>query len=240
MAFSLDARGLVLVGVTVMVGQLSIGWSNDWLDAERDLAAGRSTKPAVAGAVSVERLRSAALAALVVSVPLSLASGLDAGAWHLVLVASGWAYNLGLKATSWSPTPYLVGFGALPVYVSVAAGVTPLWWWSASAGLLGVAAHFANAAPDIEADLQHGVRGAPQRLGARSSLFVCFSLLAMVAAVLVLQLPAGRWSFGVGVIAVTPVVVGASLAVRVGATRAVFVAVMLAAVVDVALLVLLA
>jgi 4-hydroxybenzoate polyprenyltransferase len=236
----LDARGLLLVGVTVMVGQLSIGWSNDWLDAARDLAADRSSKPSVSGAVSVEHLRSAALMALVLSVPLSLAAGWNAGVWHLVLVASGWAYNLGLKAMRWSPLPYLIGFGSLPIYVSVAAGVTPQWWWSASAGLLGVAAHFANAAPDIEADLQHGVRGAPQRLGAHFSLIVCFSLLALVAAVLLLQLSAGLWLAVVGVIALVPVVVGASLAVRGGATRAVFIAVMCAAVVDVALLVTLA
>jgi 4-hydroxybenzoate polyprenyltransferase len=136
--------------------------------------------------------------------------------------------------------PYLVGFGALPVYVSVAAGVAPQWWWSASAGLLGAAAHFANAAPDIAADLQHGVRGAPQRLGARPSLLVCFSLLAVVALVLLLQQPTGSWLLGIGVATFTPVVIGALLAVRGGATRAVFIAVMLAAVVDVALLVWLA
>lgn len=239
-AFSMDVWGLLLVGVTVLVGQLSIGWSNDWLDAARDRDAGRQGKPFVSGDVTVERLRSAALVALATSVPLSLLAGWDAGISHLVLVGSGWAYNLRVKATLWSPVPYLVGFGALPVYVSLAASVATEWWWSVSAGLLGAAAHFANAAPDIEVDLVQGIRGAPQRLGARLSLVVTFALLAVVGTVLVVQSATGGATVFTSTIAFTPVLVGLVLAIRGGATRAVFVAVLVAAVVDVTLLVWLA
>ena len=42
------------------------------------------------------------------------------GSVHLVSVASGWAYNLGLKSTAWSWAPYAVAFGALPAVVSLA------------------------------------------------------------------------------------------------------------------------
>src|SRR5450759_4462219 len=40
-----------LVTVAVFTGQLSIGWSNDYLDAERDRAVLRSDKPVATGAM---------------------------------------------------------------------------------------------------------------------------------------------------------------------------------------------
>ena len=41
--------GCVAVAVAVLAGQLSTGWSNDWFDAGRDTAVGRTDKPIVAG-----------------------------------------------------------------------------------------------------------------------------------------------------------------------------------------------
>ena len=93
------------MAVAVLAGQLSTGWSNDWFDAARDTAAGRSDKPIVAGTVDVATVRAAALGALVVCVPLSLLSGWRAATVHLVAVASAWACNAGLKATPASPSP---------------------------------------------------------------------------------------------------------------------------------------
>ena len=103
---------LVVVGATVLVGQLSIGWSNDWLDAERDAAAGRLDKPTTPW---VSRTVDAALVSAVGRGPVgsAVAPHRVERVWHLLLVASGWAYNLGLKKTAWSPVPYAVGFGAL-------------------------------------------------------------------------------------------------------------------------------
>ncbi|MFC4532401.1 UbiA family prenyltransferase [Sphaerisporangium dianthi] len=37
--------GTLLAGVAVLSGQLSIGWSNDWIDRTRDRAIGRADKP---------------------------------------------------------------------------------------------------------------------------------------------------------------------------------------------------
>jgi 4-hydroxybenzoate polyprenyltransferase len=157
----------LLVALAVLVGQLSIGWGNDWLDAGRDLAVGRADKPIATGAVPRHWVGWAAAAAAGVSVPLSLALGPWAGAAHLVGVASGWAYDLGLKATIWSWAPYAVTFGLLPAVVTlalphpaVAAG------WAVGAGaLIGVGAHLVNVLPDLEQDRATGVRGLPQRLG---------------------------------------------------------------------------
>src|SRR4051794_41679632 len=49
------ARTVALVGAAFGVGQLSIGWSNDWLDAARDVAVGRGDKPVAAGAGAATR-----------------------------------------------------------------------------------------------------------------------------------------------------------------------------------------
>ena len=32
----IDPARVVLVGAAMLAGQLSIGWSNDWIDADRD------------------------------------------------------------------------------------------------------------------------------------------------------------------------------------------------------------
>ena len=53
-----------LVTAAVFTGQLSIGWSNDYLDAERDRAMLRSDKPVATGAMEP---RVAGIAAVVAS-----------------------------------------------------------------------------------------------------------------------------------------------------------------------------
>ncbi|MFJ6749235.1 UbiA family prenyltransferase [Streptomyces sp. NPDC091266] len=160
-----------LTAGAVLAGQLSIGWSNDAVDAARDRAVGRRTKAVVDGAVTAESVRTAAVGALTLCLPLSLACGPAAGAVHLLGVAAGWAYNLGLKATVLSWLPYAVGFASLPAFVALGAPGRPwpAWWVVTAAGLLGVGAHLADVLPDIADDLATGVRGWPQRLGARRS-----------------------------------------------------------------------
>jgi 4-hydroxybenzoate polyprenyltransferase len=228
---------LLVVAATVLVGQLSIGWSNDWLDAGRDASAGRTDKPAADGAVSVMAVRRAAWVAGVLVVPLSLAVGW-VGTWHLVLVASGWAYNLGLKGTPWSPAPYAVGFAALPVYVEAVAGTPASWWLATSGGLLGAAAHFANAAPDVAQDRQLGVLGMPQRIGARRSLVVALALLALVGGLLLTRIDTdGAQLAAAALVVALPVLGGTGLVVANRIGRPAFILVMVAAVVDVALLV---
>ena len=64
--------GCIAVAVAVLSGQLSTGWSNDWIDAERDRSVGRTDKPIAAGLVTVSTVRTASFLALVACVPLSL------------------------------------------------------------------------------------------------------------------------------------------------------------------------
>ena len=209
-AVGAPAGTVVLVLGVVLAGQLSIGWSNDWLDAARDHAVGRADKPVVAGAVTPTTLRRAAFTALVVSVLLSLACGPPAAAAHAAVVAMGWAYNLGLKSTAWSWLPYAVAFGALPAFVVLArpGDGRPAGWLVAVGALLGIGAHLANVLPDLEDDAATGVRGLPHRLGLRATAVLAPAVLACAVVVAVLGPPGAPPGIAtaVGVLAVVAAV----------------------------------
>lgn len=182
----LTAGRIALLGAAVFTGQLSIGWSNDWIDAARDRAVGRTDKPVAAGTVPQAVIAAAASTALVATIVLSSLLGLAAAAALLIGVAAGWAYNLGLKATIWSGATYLLAFGALPVapYVASPGQQWPPWWVPVVGALLGFGAHFANVLPDLRADAETGVRGLPHRLGPRIGVIVMAVALAAASVVL--------------------------------------------------------
>ena len=231
----------VLVGAAVLAGQASIGWSNDWLDADRDRAVARGDKPVVQGAVQPSTLRTAALGAVAIAVVLSLLLGVVPGVLLLVLVASGWAYNAGLKRTAASVVPYVTGFGALPAGVVAAAPGTPIapWWLVTAGGALGAAAHLANVAPDLEDDLATGVRGLPHRLGARVSAVTAALLLGGASVLLVVGPDGPPTAAGwVGLALAVPAVAVAALSGTERFRRLAFPAVMLLTVLDVVLIVL--
>ncbi|MCJ1673988.1 UbiA family prenyltransferase [Rathayibacter sp. VKM Ac-2929] len=211
---------VVLVALAVFAGQLSIGLANDWIDADRDRAVGRTDKPVALGRISVGEVRAAALGTAAVAVVLSLLLGPVAAVAHLVLVAAGWAYDAGLKRTAFSVVPFLVAFGLLPV-VSVAAGggQLPAWWAVATGAVFGVAIHCTNVLPDLVDDEATGVRGFPHRLGLRLSGVVAFGSL-MLGAVLVLlgqvagDDPVGGPGIVLAVVATVAVLVLAAAGVR--------------------------
>ncbi|MGL5817829.1 MAG: UbiA family prenyltransferase [Phycicoccus sp.] len=234
-AGGLSAGRLLLVAVTVLTGQLVIGWSNDLLDEARDRAAGRADKPLAAGRVSRSRVRTACAVTLVAAVPLSLACGPVAGLVHLVVVASGLVYNAGLKATVWSWVPYAVAFGSLAGFVALAGEPPrlPPWWIPVAAALLGVGAHLLNALPDLAADEATGVRGLPHRIGRRLLPVSAVSVLTTATAVVVAGTGSTRPASAAGVLVVA--VLGA-LALT-GSGRRPFHAAIGIALVDVVLLV---
>lgn len=236
-----DAVGVILVAAAVLTGQLSIGWLNDHLDAERDAAVGRRDKPVVDGAVSARSVGVAAGVAAVLCVPLSLASGLLAGTLHLVAVAAGLAYDLGLKSTRGSVLPYAVCFGLLPVFVVLGAGAAPPWWLPVAGALLGSGAHFANVLPDLDDDRATGVRGLPHRLGAGGSRVAAAVLLLAASIVLVVGVLGSAAAIPVPVAVAAPVVAAGVLVAGFAAgrrrgSRAPFRAVLVVALIDVALL----
>ncbi|MFT2692852.1 UbiA family prenyltransferase [Clavibacter zhangzhiyongii] len=174
---------VVAVALAVLLGQLSIGLSNDWIDAGRDRSVGRGDKPVARGEVTVAQVRAAALGTAAGCLVASAALGPPFLLAHVVLVGSGWAYNAGLKRTAVSVVPFVVAFGILPTVVALGAA-DPLpaasWAWVTGA-VLGVSIHFTNVLPDLDDDARTGVRGLPHRLGRVTSGLVAFGALALGA-----------------------------------------------------------
>jgi 4-hydroxybenzoate polyprenyltransferase len=180
---------LLAVATAILAGQFCVGWSNDAIDAPRDIAARRADKPISAGLIDARTVAASALFAAGACVLLSWRLG-DRAAWiHLVALLSALSYNAGLKTTVFSPLPYLLSFGLLPVIASVAVtGHGPPLAHVLAAALLGAAAHAGNTVGDTEADAVTGVRGLPQRLGPQRSLVAMALLIAVAAAVLLAAL----------------------------------------------------
>ena len=183
----------------MLTGQLTIGWTNDLIDRGRDSAVGRADKPLATGELSVGRVQVAVAVAVALTVVLSLWCGVVAGLVHLGCVSAGWAYNLGLKATVWSWTPYAVAFGGIAVFVTLAgpAAALPPAWIPVVAALLGVGAHLVNALPDLADDEATGVRGLPHRLGPRRTRLAAVVVLggaSLIVAVASDAAPVLRWT----------------------------------------------
>lgn len=179
-------------GLAVLAGQASVGWSNDAADAADDIAAARTTKPVVRGMVDSRGLVRAAVGALAVAVVLSfVAMGPLAGGLHVVAVLAAWAYNLRLKDTPFSPVPYALAFGLLPVVVAQLARppLEPEAWWAVVCACLGVAAHLANTAGDVESDRRVGRGGLAVVIGAAGARAVAVAVVALAAAVLLGAVP---------------------------------------------------
>ena len=164
------ARVLILTAM-MATSQLSVGWSNDAIDASRDREAQRTDKPIARGDVSARTILALAIGSAVASLALSVALSPSLAAAHLVFLAAGWAYNLGLKRTLLASGCYVVAFALIPLLATLAREEPrpAAWWAMAMGGLLGLAAHFANVLPDLEADRRHGIASLPHRLGARAA-----------------------------------------------------------------------
>lgn len=219
-AARLPADRLVLLALAVLLGQLSVGLSNDAIDARRDRRVGRSDKPIARGDVSVTTVwvvaGSAAAGALIVSA--FLGPGMLIA--HLIALTSAWSYNTGLKATPISVVPFVVSFGLFPSLATL-SGVSPTvavpWAWVAGAAL-GVAVHFTNVLPDLDDDAVTGIRGLPHRLGRRASAVLAFAAVEVGAVAVLIGPPIAA---GTAPSALVWVAFGAVLAVGVlGLVRA--------------------
>lgn len=239
-AVGLEPWRLVVLGVVMLTNQASVGLSNDWLDADRDRAAGRRDKPVALGLLSVNQVRAWAMGTSVASVALAVLLGPWPALANVAFLVSAWGYNLGLKNTAFSVVPYLVSFGLLPLIVTLSRSneAVATWWAIGMGALLGAAAHFANVLPDFDDDRHTGVSGLPHRLGmVVSGVSICVLLVAAsVLAIVGLGATAG-WAAWVGV-ALTCVIaaVCAVLLLTTEASRLLFRLIIVAALVNVALL----
>lgn len=235
-AVGLEPWRLALLTLAVFAGQVSIGISNDAIDAPRDRAVRRTDKPIARGDVSERAAWTAAVGAVVAALALSAPLGFGMLAAHAIFLASAWSYNAGLKATAFSIVPFLVSFGLLPSLATLAAPDPRLaapWAWIAGAAL-GAAVHLTNVLPDLDDDRATGVRGLPHRIGARASAVVAAAGIVLGAVAVLVGAAGGDlgtvdaigWVFFMAV--VTVAVITAVLALVRPPTRTLFRLVMLA------------
>ncbi|WP_295792269.1 UbiA family prenyltransferase [uncultured Microbacterium sp.] len=214
-AAGVEPGRLALLVVAVFAGQVSVGLSNDAIDAARDTAVGRTDKPIAGGAVTPERALAVAVASVVVALVLSTPLGPGLLAAHAIALASAWAYNAGLKSTPFSIAPFLLSFGLFPSFATLSTGMPLLAapWATLAGAALGAAVHLTNVVRDLDDDRRTGVRGLPHRLGARASVLTAAAgiVVGALAVLLGSGVTAGGVVFFTAVVAlavVTAVLVG--------------------------------
>jgi 4-hydroxybenzoate polyprenyltransferase len=236
----LEPWRVLVLGLAMLLNQASVGLSNDWIDAPRDRATGRTDKPVALGIVSETAARNAAIGTMLVSILLTLPLGVLATGTQAVFLASAWGYNAGLKSTPISVVPYILSFGLLPMLATLALPepAAAAWWALGAGAMLGIAAHFANVLPDLRDDAATGVRGLPHRVGRKASGVTIAAALAVASALVVFG-PEGdpsaiQWSGLVLTLALAAVT--ATLVITRPPTRLLFQLIIAAALVDVVLL----
>jgi len=187
-----DRRFWWIAAIMLLV-QFSISALNEWADADLDLRAQRQ-RPIPLGLVS----RGAALGvAVVCAVGAFLLCVLaDLGPFALLVVgigtASGWAYDLRLKATPLSFVPFAVAFPLMPFWIGVLAArpLSSLMILFLGGSPLAAAIHLADAIPDREADRAAGLRTLAVALGTPRAELAAAGLLllgSLVSTVLVIR-----------------------------------------------------
>ena len=235
----LEPWRLAMLGAAVLANQFSVGLSNDWLDADRDRAVGRRDKPVAQGLVSARLARNSAFACAGLSIALSFGLGWRAAVALAVFLVCGWSYNLWLKSTVYSVEPYIIGFGSLPLAVTLALPTPEVAsvWAVLAAALLGVAAHFANVLPDLDDDAATGISGLPHRVSRRTTGMIIAGALVGASGSIVFGL--GPPTPSLVAIAVVGTILAIVIAILVGTNRrprAVFALILLVALVDVILI----
>ncbi len=160
----------LVLGLGMLLFQCAIGLVNDVVDAGDDAVA-KPWKPVANG--TLPRRTAMGLAGGCASAGLLVTAGLEGFGWWIGLagLACGLSYDLYFKRTFFSWLPWSLAFPLLPVWVYVA---TDEWqpflrWVFPLGGLLGLALHLANQAPDAAADRDRGIVSPVQWLGERRS-----------------------------------------------------------------------
>ena len=176
-----------VIAFGVFTGQLVVGWSNDLYDYADDLKHNRLNKPLVAGTITPGYL----MKWLRFMVPFSFAAnllgplGFKGGMVYMFGIAMGVAYNFYFKFNIFSWLPFALAFAALPSCIAISKDITPPTWMWAGGALFGMAAHFINVIKDMKADQISQIKGLPQRLGSKKSLFAAALLIALGITVII-------------------------------------------------------
>ena len=181
-AMSLDAGALFF---SVYLVLYSIGAMNDYIDEPLDRLACRHEKPLVAGDIS----RTAALLIWLATALIGFAASYRFNSATVGIAVLLWllglSYNFWAKPTVLSWLPFVVFYPSLPLWGFIAAGrFTPsLLLTYPVCALLAVGLNVANTLPDLERDLEGGVKGFTHKLGqvrALILLWLCFSATSVL------------------------------------------------------------
>lgn len=189
----LSGWSVIWVTIATASGQASVGWFNDYLDAQVDKSLDRRHKPVVRHSLNPERLKKPIIVASLLAIPFSfLAAGWLGGIAHLGAIASAQIYNRHLSRTVWSWLPYAVSFALLPIFCWQAASreIWPSENILVIAILVGVIAHIFNALPDLELDRRVRFGGLVVYLG-RSKSIALIVVLGLILIALLVQLLVG-------------------------------------------------
>ena len=176
-----------VIAFGIFTGQLVVGWSNDLYDYADDLLHQRTKKPLVSQLITPEYLRKW----IVVMTPLAFffnllgPLGFSGGLVYMLGIGCGVAYNFFFKFIWLSPLPYAIAFAALPSSIAISKEISPPTWMWLGGALFGMAAHFINVIKDLDEDRQSEIKGLPQRLGKKRSIFAAVTLVALGCLVLI-------------------------------------------------------
>jgi 4-hydroxybenzoate polyprenyltransferase len=168
-----QAREVGLVAVTVLVGQALLGWDNDLVDERADREDERTSKPLVGGGLDRGTLAFALACAVLLVIPLSLSSGINAGLAYLLSLVVGVLGNRLLRTGRLSWVPWAVAFALYPAYLSYggwgggAEGHPPTIAMTVAAAFLGIGVHVLVALRGLVEDNRAGRRHLPLRLALR-------------------------------------------------------------------------
>jgi len=167
------AREVGLVAVTVLVGQAVLGWDNDLVDETDDRADERTAKPLVGGGLDRGTLGFWLACGVLLVVPLSLSSGIDAGLAYLLSLAVGALGNRLLRRGPLSWVPWAIAFALYPAYLSYggwgggAEGHPPTIPITLATAFLGIGVHVLVTLRGLVDDNRAGRRHVPLRLALR-------------------------------------------------------------------------
>jgi 4-hydroxybenzoate polyprenyltransferase len=207
---------LILLLAAQLCAQFTISLANDYWDAPTDQIA-QPSKPIPAGVISRGRVGQLALLGTAGTLLLALPLGAAVLGFTALGLGAGLLYDAGLKRTRFSPLPFMLGFGALPLWAAAGVGAPltgPALRCAALTAVLVIALHLADTLPDLAADTAAGVRGLAHRLGSGRAVAACWAALATGQALaLLLALPGPTsWAIFAPILALTVALLLAAIA----------------------------
>jgi 4-hydroxybenzoate polyprenyltransferase len=194
-----DGLTALRLGVAMTALQASIGALNDLVDAPQD-ARSKPRKPIPGGLVSSGLARLVLILAAGAGIALSIPSGGVLVILTFAVVAIGYGYDLGFKATAWSWLPFALGIPLLPVFgwLGVTGSLPATFVVLVPVAVVaGTGLAVANARADAGRDAAAGVESVAVRLGPRRAEAVnAVLVIAVLLAAIVTRVPAGDGSPG--------------------------------------------